>query len=374
MVKYPGRAMGSRRRGLRDLRWPRLLLAVLLLASGLTVAPSQVAVACACGGIATDPGSQTRVSREAAVIVFDGRTERIDMTLSMTSSDVRSAAWLMPAPVGTRLSLGATGVIGRLDAAAAPKVVTSTKLRLVPGLTARQDRDQATAPRADSGVAVESRVRIGPFIVTTLSGSRAEALDDWLVANGFTTRANLLPVVQSYLDAGWRINAVKLVPEGAPTLGSTLPPLRMTFATTTAVYPMKMSGLAAADQQVRIHLLAASRMVIDVQAAPSSPLGLDFTGLIDPATAGLDKGMRPDGKVWLTSWSGRLGPRTITDDYTFRGAKADEPFRREVVQVRYIDIPVSVLALPVIGLLVIAGLGLAYRRQMLRVSRSGRPR
>lgn len=215
---------------------------------------------------------------------------------------------------------------------------------------------------------------IGPFIVTTLSGTRAEALDDWLVANGFTTRANLLPVVQSYLDAGWRINAVKLVPEGAPTLGSTLPPLRMTFATTTAVYPMKMSGLAAADQQVRIHLLAASRMVIDVQAAPSTPLGLDFTGLIDPATAGLDKGMRPDGKVWLTSWSGRLGPRTITDDYTFRGAKADEPFRREVVQVHYIDIPVSVLALPVIGLLVIAGLGLAYRRQMLRVSRSGRPR
>ncbi len=349
------------------LRCLRLLLAMVLVASGLVLAPAQTAVACACGGIATDPGSTAKVFDEAAVIVYDGRTERIDMTLTMTGDDATSAAWLMPAPAGTRLSLGATGVMARLDALAAPKVVRRTKLRLVAGLGGSADSSAVSA--GAPGVTVESRQRIGPFQVTTLSGTRADAVDDWLSAHGFATRADLLPIFQSYLDRSWRINAVKLVPDGSRTLDRTLPPLRMTFPAERAVYPMKLSSAATVDQRVRIHMLSTDRMEIGTQAAPGMPLRLDYAGETEPAVAGLDKGLAKDGRVWLTSWSGRLAPHAITGDYDFRIARTDEGYRREVQETRYIDIPVLSILLAAVGLLIVVGLALLLVRQSSRAGR-----
>ncbi len=345
----------------------RLLLAMLLVATALGAAPTSTAVACACGGIATDPGSNAKVYDEAAVIWTDGRSERIDMTLSMTG-DPSSAAWLMPAPAGAKLSLGASGVMPRLDAAAAPKIVTKKKYRLSMGFSESGNRGVSQAP---GGAHVESHVRIGPFDVTTLSGTSATGVNDWLVANGFGARNELLPMFQSYLDQHWRINAVKLVPEQASTLGRTLPPLRMAFPTRKVVYPMKLSGAATVAQQVRIHLLAARRMEIGTQAAPSKPLRLDFSGAIPASTAGLDHGLVSGhgDQVWLTSWSGALPPRTITDDYDFKASATSSGYRRQITRTEYVDVPVLgiMLALIPVGLLIALGLALLYSRQKKRL-------
>lgn len=345
----------------------RLLLAMMLVATGLGLAPASTAVACACGGIATDPASNAKVDDEAAVIWSDGRTERIDMTLSMTG-DAKSAAWLMPAPDGTKLSLGATGVMARLDAAAAPKVVTRKKYRLAVGFGESSGKPDGVPAGAAT---VESHVRIGPFDVTTLSGTKATAINDWLRANGFGSRNELLPMFQSYLDQGWRVNAVKLVPEGATSLGRTLPPLRMTFPAERVVYPMKLSGAATVSQRVRIHLLATRRMEIATQAAPSSPLSLDFSGPIPAATAGLERGLMDgrEDRVWLTSWSGVLAPRTITDDYDFKVAASNTGYQRQITQTRYVDISILeiMLGLVPVGILVAIGLTLLYFRQKKRL-------
>lgn len=345
----------------------RLFLAMMLVATGLAVAPASTAVACACGGIATDPGSNAKVYDEAAVIWTDGRSERIDMTLTMTG-DPSSAAWLMPAPVGAKLSVGASGVMSRLDVAAAPKVITKKKYRLSVGFGEAGNQAVGQAP---GGAQVESHVQIGPFDVTTLSGTSATGVNDWLKANGFGARDELLPMFQSYLDQDWRINAVKLVPEKAATLGRTLPPLRMAFPTRKVVYPMKLSGAATVAQQVRIHLLAARRMEIGTQAAPSRPLRLDFSGAIPASTAGLGRGLMPghNDQVWLTSWSGTLPPRTITDDYDFKASATTSAYRRQITRTEYVDVPVLgiMLALIPVGLLIVLGLALLYTRQNKRL-------
>lgn len=342
---------------------------MLLVASGLVAGPTSAAVACACGGIATDPGSNAKVDDEAAVIWTDGRSERIDMTLSMTG-DARSAAWLMPAPEQATLSVGATGVMARLDAAAAPKVVTRKRYRLTVGF-GESANESGGAPGSAASATVESHVRIGPFEVTTLSGTKAAGINDWLKANGFGPRNELLPMFQSYLDQGWRINAVKLAPAQAGSLGRTLPPLRMTFPAEKVVYPMKLSGAATVPQRVRIHLLAARRMEIGTQAAPSRPLRLDFSGPVPASTAGLQEGLvegRGD-KVWLTSWSGTLPPRTITDDYDFKVASSNTGYQRQITQTRYVDIPMVgiMVGLLLVGALVALALVLLYSRQAKRL-------
>lgn len=346
----------------------RLLLVTALVGSGLAAAPTSTAVACACGGIATDSASDARVYDEAAVIWTDGRLERIDMTLSMTG-DARSAAWLMPAPTDAKMSLGPTGVMSRLDAAAAPEVVTRKKYRLAVGF-GESGNESGGVPVG--GATVESRTRIGPFDVTTLSGTKATAVNDWLTANGFGSRDAMLPGFQSYLDRGWRINAVKLVPDQAESLGRTLPPLRMAFPTERIIYPMKLSGAATVPQHVRIHLLATRRMDIATQAAPSSPLRLDFSGPIPAATAGLEHGLM-DGRserVWLTSWSGALEPRTITGDYDFKVSSADTGYRRQIIRTEYVDIPV----LPIVMLLVPLGLLIALTLVLVHFWRAARSR
>ena len=71
----------------------RRLLAGLLLAAGLTVAAP--AYACACGGLVDQPGRDTSVTSETAVVVWDGKTETIVLRLS-ARTDAVSAGLHVP--------------------------------------------------------------------------------------------------------------------------------------------------------------------------------------------------------------------------------------------------------------------------------------
>ena len=85
-------------------RWLALLLAVPALLVG---SPAQ---ACACGGVVDQPGGDTSVSGETAVVVWDGTQETILLRLS-TRSEAVTAGLLVPTPTPATVTLDRKSVV-----------------------------------------------------------------------------------------------------------------------------------------------------------------------------------------------------------------------------------------------------------------------
>jgi hypothetical protein len=61
-------------------------------------------------------------------------------------------------------------------------------------------------------VQVQTQEVVGPYDVVIVHSSKGEALDAWLVANGFEVPKTLQPVIDSYVAAGFDFVALKLAP------------------------------------------------------------------------------------------------------------------------------------------------------------------
>jgi hypothetical protein len=96
----------------------RRLLTALLVAAGLTIGAP--AYACACGGIIDQPGRDTSVTSETALVVWDGETETIVLRLS-TRTDAVNAGLLVPTPSPATADLGHEQVFTDLAAVTAPR-------------------------------------------------------------------------------------------------------------------------------------------------------------------------------------------------------------------------------------------------------------
>ncbi|SPF68519.1 Protein of unknown function DUF2330 [Propionibacterium ruminifibrarum] len=301
---------------------------VLLLSGALWFAP-RPAVACACGAVVADPGSDSSIGGETSVLSWDGSRETITMVMTMTSS-AQDVAWIMPAPAGTTIGLGSMDTLAALQEDSMPRVEhkkdwTPRFPWFAPG--GSRTNEEGAVP----SVEVEDTSTVGPFEVVTLASDDAGALTDWLVDNGYPDRSELVEPFQEYLDQGWRILAVKLAPEVSDeTLHGDLPPMNLSFDTDTPVYPIRLSSMAESAQNVRLYVVSAHRLDISRQAAPDQPLDLLFSGAVPAGDAGMTTGFDGSDQVWLTTYDGRLAPSRISDDFAFTQASFDEPYQRVI--------------------------------------------
>ena len=97
----------------------RRVLAALLAATGLIVV-TPPAGACACGGVVDQPGQDTSVGSETAVVTWDGTTETIALRLS-TRSDAVHAGLIVPTPAPATVTLGDEQMFTDLAAVIAPR-------------------------------------------------------------------------------------------------------------------------------------------------------------------------------------------------------------------------------------------------------------
>lgn len=313
------------------------------------------------------------VNGETALVWWDGKTEQIDMVLQMQGS-MQSAAWIMPTPAGTTLSLGDQAAFPKLAMAVKPRVEQKTRWRLWPRLgvgSGGGDKGGAfpgtQAPGA--GLSVQ-QATIGPFQVATLSATDARDVDRWLSDNGFPSKPQLVPTFQSYLDQKWQIQAAKLVPQADNTAFSNdLPPLRLSFATTQVVYPIKLSHHARTSQQVTLYLAAPHQMAISTQAAATNSLTMTFAGRVPASTVGRSHGLGAASEVYLTAYEGMLQPSEITTDYTFTQT-TDQPYQR----VEYVYVERGHWIGPVALLLAVAALQIGVAMVVLAITRPGQRR
>ncbi len=245
--------------------WRSTALVLALVVGAVLFNLASPAWACGCGAYVPDgPGSS--VADERALIAWDGATEDILMSLSVTGSSER-AAWVMPVPSAARVTLGDTEVFSELGRLTAPRIEYRdswwpTLPWLIWGGAAPE-----TAGVPGGGVNVLGRQRLGPFDVTRLAADDPTALANWLSDNGFPQPDGLEVNLAPYVADGWEIVAVQLVPaEADGSLTGALQPLRLSFASDTVVYPMRLSRSATMSQYIDLYVLAEHRM--DPSAIP----------------------------------------------------------------------------------------------------------
>lgn len=337
------------------MRLVRIAACSLLLASALVLVP-RPAAACACGALISNSGAA--VGAETSLITWDGSTETIDMVMVLDGR-ADDAAWIMPVPRGTVATLGDRTVFPKLVTATLPRV--EKQYTFWPTLGFGNDGAVSGAQRP-GGLSV-STSEVGPFTVSTLSGTDPEAVNTWLDEHGYPTKPALTTTFADYLAEGWSIDAVKLTSPGGQLSGS-LDPLRMTFATTAPVYPIKLSNYAKDVQGVVLYIVAAHRMAITQEASPGSYVEPIFAGTV----AAADLGLKPlDGNdVYLTAFSQTLQPGSVTADYQFGRAADDTPYQRvtyETVDLSWVTLLGAIVV--VLGLVVVV-IALAIRQSRRR--------
>lgn len=307
----------------------RLLCVSMLMFASLTANIAAPAWACGCGAYIPDRAGAAVVD-ERALIAWDGSTEDILMSFGIRGASDR-AAWVMPVPSAAQVTLGEATVFDELARITAPRIeYRDNWWPTFDSLTGGSRGALEGAGARPGGVNVLSSRRIGPFDVTRLAADDPAALTSWLTAKGFPHPDGLDANLASYVAARWEIVAIQLAPDaGDTTLTGTLQPLRLSFASDTAVYPMRLSRSATGPQGVDLYVLADHRM--DPSSVPVSGNAptLQYAGRTDsPALAGY-RGH------YLTRWTNYLGqPQLIDGDYVFTRAATDSDYAQVIYRTR----------------------------------------
>ena len=310
-------------------RWVAKTLTLALAAGGLqAVWVADPAWACGCGAMIPGSGGTTSVSREEAVVRFDGTTEDVVMRFSVRS-DVKDAAWVMPVPGPATVKLADKALFGDLTAEAMPieKVHHYFWPHLGLGGSSTPNVGAAAGPSRSAApppVQVLSDQQIGEFEVADLASADPKALGTWLNQHSFPLKDSTAARLASYTDQGWQFVAVRLTAAGSANLDGTLDPIRISFAAESAVYPMRLSAGATTPQSVGITVLAPHRM--DVSRAPVAghDTASSFGDWVDPSKVGPALASLAGTRMFRTDYDSYFGqPSQITQDYAFAPAPSD---------------------------------------------------
>jgi hypothetical protein len=186
------------------------------------------------------------------------------------------------------------------------------------------------------GAMVLERTRVGSYEVAVLAADDAEALYAWLKAEDLAIPGILRPAVDDYAKRGWRFVTAKLATDGS---GQAVPhPLRISFKTERAVYPMKLTGLSGRALDLELYVVgdkaaavpAMKRVFCDQFADGYSPLehALMYAGKGRPVQGDCFRG---DGSrlnlghpgfapalwkgCWVSKLAASIAPGQMGEDY-----------------------------------------------------------
>jgi len=317
-------------------------IALFLLAGLLVWIPSAEPVrGCA---IAAPRNFEAAVADETALIVYDAAT-KTEHFLRLAKFDTTSAdfGFFVPTPSQPELAEASAAIFPMLGKITEPVVVHRT-VREGPQfacggkVSATRDSAGFSVP---AGVRVIEQKRIGVFDASVLKAESGPVLQDWLKANGYSTRPALEAWFAEYIRLGWFIAAFKIA-GGGPANASANTPVRISFKTDVPVYPYRepldqtVSRKGRYEQRLfRLFVLAEARVDGRLGLAADSKA---FAGRavwskpVDAATIApaLAAGKFPAMAAnWhLTEFEDPSDPRMGTDDLYFSKSTNQLPIER----------------------------------------------
>jgi hypothetical protein len=118
----------------------------------------------------------------------------------------------------------------------------------------------------------------------------------------------------------------------------TIEPLRLEFATTELVYPLRISSLNSGDTKIRLHLLSDHRMgCARREGSFSGQFKTAFAGRVDAPNGRMDVArlaefarlVRPERRFLTQLWA-NVSANDMDGDVWFQRARSDRPFRELV--------------------------------------------
>lgn len=346
------------------------LTAVLGLAAGVLLAGlAGPAAACACGAYVTN--DDTSVTAELAAIKWDGTTEELVVSMQVSGSSA-DAAWIMPVPAQAELSLSDIALFEELDDRTSPREEKVTSWWPNLGFLEKLGlREAGTDSAAGGDIEVLEQRELGEFTVAQLATNDPAALANWLTENGYQPNESIATAATPYAQANWIFVAVKLTaPDAAVPLTGTLQPLKLRFASTEPVYPMRLSQTAQGAQDIRLYVIAPHRMDSAFSAVPGVAPDLRYAGWLDPGQIGpvSSVGQWLTDRAFLVRYDQTIpDPAQITGDYTFAEAPADDEFQAVLFVDRDLGwLTGGLIAVLALILLAVVPTRIAYRRRVRR--------
>ncbi len=226
----------------------------LALAAVLLV-PSMV-YACLHPGGSTQTTSVSQEGQQALIVHHDGVEDLILKVEYAGLAGAASLAWVVPVPA-------APSEYGTTDAGLFEDLDNWVRLRWVERRRTRR-RGGVDGPRSSSSsLVLLEAAQVGPFAIQPIQGrgpGAGVALNEWMTGNGFQAIPDT--TLAYYLERNWTFLAIKVTPGGADTMAERagLPPLRITFPSDRAVFPLKLSTHMG-EFPVRAYLVTATPLV-----------------------------------------------------------------------------------------------------------------
>lgn len=309
--------------------------------------------ACACGAAVPPDGARATLNHEAALVHWDGTTETIVMQLTMNAS-TNNVALVVPTPKPATVTSGDKATFSELDSLTAPQVQQRKHWKL--GSLFALSAPKAAAPTGAPNVL--SQVHLGPLEATTLAGGDLSGLQKWLSDNGYAIKPAITDALGPYVHDGWAFVAMRLT--STADLDGGLSPVRMSFASSQLVYPMRLSVAAPSPQQVTVYTLSEhrqQRIDPDASAQAGQSTQVQFAGNI--ATAAQDSLLRElvgNHGAYLTKVEVNIpAPAKISSDFLFGNATNDDTYRQIVYADHDVVIPIEFVAVGTFVFVLIVG-------------------
>ncbi len=204
-----------------------------------------VSIAKADGMVVSPSSAEAYETDQKAVIFYEDGIE--DLFLSITfNGTADSFGWIVPTPAEPEVTKSTDMLFERLDEMTRPEYPVPTSY----------DKFQFMGTLEDnaSGVQVLQTKKIEYYDISVLKAENKDGLYNWLNDNGYSFPQAGKYIIDEYIHNNWTFTAIKIDKE---QIGSSrvqnqfssghATPLRLTFATDKAVFPLKISSIGGME-------------------------------------------------------------------------------------------------------------------------------
>ncbi|MGD0999959.1 MAG: DUF2330 domain-containing protein [Candidatus Brocadiia bacterium] len=305
--------------------------------------------------------AKPHIPDQSALITFDGKMERLVIETAVEGEGMEFA-WVVPVPSMPKVEAATPGLFPTLRAITGDRLIGFDGRRwFSAGLAALLGiliwwgiaRGQWIAPLIiglilcilagmmlaaptsvsgvmSGGVNVLDRKIVGLYETVTISGTDGKNIADWLNSNGFKVPSSKQDALMQYAKEGWMFVAGRIRRDSAEAGRFSAHPISFTFATSRAVYPMRLTGIENGPVAVDLYAVGND----EAAAAPFArrrAARLDFNPQEerDESIPVLHETLRSycKGFAALTVLSATLSPEQMKDDF-YLAWKPLTPFRQ----------------------------------------------
>lgn len=194
-------------------------------------------LALADGVVVFEPGSLEPSIEDAdqeAIIYYNKGWEILILSVTYKGPSL-NFAWLIPTPSPPDVSIAPGDIFGKVE-----DMAGNTRGNIQPPL---EPFMQLENPLGAPGVKVKERKQIGFYDIAVLPSGDPEELLNWCNNAGYRIPPNAAPILKEYVEKGWCFTAVRIngAEFGPGILFGQFAPLRLKFATSRIIYPLKIS-------------------------------------------------------------------------------------------------------------------------------------